>query len=289
MEKNQTSNSEMLTEEKMQESSHLSLTARPVAVIVGGSSGIGLEIGNTLLTKGYGVINISRTVAKNERMKNITADVTQGEELERAIQAVGLEYKNIAILFYSAGFSFAAPLEVAKETDIRYLFEVNYFGAVRAVKAALPYMKKQGGKVVFISSLGGDIPIPFESFYSSSKSALDMLAKTIRTELRPYKISVTSVQAGGTSTSFTFKRKVYSDEENGAYCKAVHKAVAALGNMEQGGMSPTAVADSVVMETLKNNPAITFVPGGKNKAYRLMGRWLPEKMSEYFNNKKYNQ
>ena len=107
--------------------------------------------------------------------------------------------------------------------------------------------------------------------------------------MKKYKITLTTVQPGGTSTSFTFKRKVYSDEENGTYAKEVHKAVAALANMEQGGMSPQEVAEEVIVEVLKTNPAITFVPGGKNKAYRLMNRWLPEKWTEYLNNKKYNQ
>lgn len=291
MEKNQTEpnteiNTEVKSERKRENKAALS---KPVAVIVGASSGIGLEVAAGLLGKGYTVVNISRGLAKNERVKNVTADITQGEELEHALQAIGAEYKNIALLVYSAGFSMAAPVEVAKEADIRYLFEVNYFGAVRAIRCALPYMKKNGGKIFLVSSLGSSYPVPFDSFYSSSKAALDMLAKGARTELRHYNITLTAVQPGGTSTSFTFKRKIYSDEENGEYAKDVHKAVAALANMEQGGMSPQAVAEEMVVEALKGNPAITFVPGGKNKAYRLMNKWLPEKVTEYFNNKRYNQ
>ncbi|MBQ9081698.1 MAG: SDR family NAD(P)-dependent oxidoreductase [Clostridia bacterium] len=291
MEKNQTeTNTEISTEVKSEKKNGAKGSAcKPVAVIVGASSGIGLELATALLSKGYTVVNVSRGLAKNERVKNITADVTQGEELEHALQAIGAEYKHVSLLVYSAGFSMAAPLEVAKEADIRYLFEVNYFGAIRAIRCTLPYMKKNGGKIFLISSLGSSYPIPFDSFYSSSKAALDMLVKGARTELRHYNITLTAVQPGGTSTSFTFKRKIYSDDENGEYAKDVHKAVAALANMEQGGMSPQEVADAVVVELLKNNPAITFVPGRKNKAYRLMSRWLPEKWTEYFNNKKYNQ
>ena len=262
---------------------------KPVAVVVGASSGIGAEVASLLIGRGYTVVNIARGLAKNERVKNITADVTQGEELEHALQAVGAEFKNVALLVYSAGFSMAAPVEAAKEADIRYLFEVNYFGAIRAIRCVLPYMKAKGGKIFLISSLGSSYPIPFDSFYSSSKAALDMLVKGARCELKRYNITLTTVQPGGTSTSFTFKRKVYSEEENGEYAKDVHKAVAALANMEQGGMNPQEVAQGIVLETLKNSPAITFVPGGKNKAYRLMQHWLPEKWTEFLNNKKYNQ
>lgn len=262
---------------------------RPAAVVVGGSSGIGLEVAQALLSKGYAVVNISRSVAKNERLRNITADITQGEELEHALQAAGAEYGNISLLVYSAGFSMAAPVEFARETDIRYLFEVNYFGALRAVRGVLPYMKKQGGKIFLVGSLSSLYPVPFDSFYSSAKAALDMLVKGARTELRRYGITLTAVQPGGTSTSFTFKRKVYPDEENGEYAKDVHKAVAALGNMEQGGMDPQVVAGEIVAQALRANPAVTFATGGKNKVYRMMERLLPEKVAEYFNNKRYNQ
>lgn len=262
---------------------------RPVAVVVGASSGIGAEVASMLVLKGYCVVNVSRRVSENERVKNILADIAQGEELERALQTVGAEHGSISLLVYSAGCSLAAPLETAGETDIRYLFEVNYFGAVRAVRSVLPYMKKRGGRIVLVGSLAGTFPIPFDGFYSSSKAALDLLAKSTRTELRRYNIALSVAEPGGTSTSFTFKRKIYSDEENGEYAKSVHKAVAALGNIEQGGTDPRAVAESIVAQTVKASPAITFTAGWKNKVYRIMERLLPEKWTEYWNNKKYNQ
>lgn len=262
---------------------------RPLAVIVGASSGIGMEIASALVQKGYAVVNISRNLCCVERVKNITADIAQGEELERAIKAAGEEGGRIAFLIYSAGTSMAAPIESSREADIRYLFEVNYFGAVRALRSVLPYMKEKGGRVLFISSLGSLYPIPFDSFYSSSKAALDMLARGARVELKRYKISLTCVEAGGTSTSFTFKRKVYPEEANGAYAKDVQKSVAALANMEQGGMEPKEVAREIVDELFRKYPSITFVPGTKNKVFRAMYRLLPEKWTAYFNDKRYNQ
>lgn len=262
---------------------------KPVAVVIGGSSGIGREIALGLVSKGYTVINVSRRLCKNDRIKNVTADITQGEELERSIQNIGADYKRINLLCYSAGCSMAAPLEHAKESDVRYLFEVNYFGALRAIRTALPFMKRLGGKIFVIGSLASTYPVPFDCFYSSSKAALDMLVRGARTELKRYNVSLTCVQPGGTSTSFTFKRKVYSDEENGDYYKEVHKAIAALANMEQGGMSASSVAEEVIRETMKKNPAITLPTGGRNKAYVWARHMLPEKFTEFINDKMYNQ
>lgn len=64
-----------------------------------------------------------------------------------------------------------------------------------------------------------------------------MLVKSAALELEPYGIRVCSVQPGGTSTAFTFKRKIYGDAENGEYAEKVKLAAAALADMEQGGMS----------------------------------------------------
>lgn len=266
---------------------NISAAAR-VAVIVGASSGIGLEVAAKLASMGYKVINISRGGCPSERIRSISADVAQGSELEDAIKSVGESYGRIDLLIYSAGFSMAAPVEHAKEKDYRYLFEVNYFGALRAVQSALPFMKEYGGKIFFISSLGGTLPIPFDSFYSSSKAAVDMLARELRVELKPYKISVTSIKPGGTATGFTFKRKVYSDVENGNYCKGVNKAVAALNNMEQGGMSAVEVADCVIGAVKSENPPITLACGGKNKGVMLINRLLPQRFVAMLNARSYN-
>lgn len=262
--------------------------ALKTAAIIGASSGIGLEIAAKLASMGYKAINISRGGCPSERIASVSADISQGSELEDAVKSVGESYGRIDVLVYSAGFSMAAPVEYAKEKDYRYLFEVNYFGALRSVQSALPFMKEAGGKIFFISSLGGTFPIPFDAFYSSSKAALDMLAKELRVELKQYKISVTSVRPGGTATGFTFKRKVYSDLENGSYGKSVNKAVAALGNMEQGGMSAVAVADCVINAVKSENPPITLSCGGKNKGAMLVNRILPERVVSAINAHSYN-
>lgn len=188
------------------------LTSAAVALVIGASSGIGLEVAAKLASMGYRVVNISRNGCPSERIRSISADISQGSELEDAIKTVGEDYGRVDVMVYSAGFSMAAPVEYAREKDYRYLFEVNYFGALRAVQSVLPYMKEGGGKILLISSMGGVLPIPFDSFYSSSKAALDMLAKEMRIELKPYNIIVTSVRPGGTATGIHLQEKGISGQ-----------------------------------------------------------------------------
>ena len=130
------------------------------AIVVGGSSGIGYETCARLVSRGWNVTNISRTPCKNPKEKH-------GRD----------------VLVYSAGFSMAAPIEYAKESDYRYLFDVNFFGALKAMQAAIPFMKNSGGRIILVGSLGGELPIIFDSFYSSSKAALEMLVREASTKL----------------------------------------------------------------------------------------------------------
>lgn len=258
------------------------------AIVVGGSSGIGYETCLRLINRGWTVVNLSRTPCDNARVKNITADVAAGSTLTDAIKAAADKY-GLNALIYCAGFSMAAPIEHAKESDVRYLFDVNYFGALKAVQAALPFLKKSRGNIVLVGSLGGDIPIIFDSFYSSSKAALEMLARSAYSEMKPYGVGVTAVIPGGTATNFTFKRKVYPDEENKGYSRSVNKAVAALANFEQSGMPAAVVAEDIYKIIVSDKPPVVKTCGAKNVTYRFMGRVLPEKWTLYLNDKAFNQ
>ena len=265
------------------------MSARKTAVIVGASSGIGRETALRLLARGYRVFNISRTPFKGERVKTIAADAAIEGEIGAAIKKAGEECGAIDLFVYSAGFSMAAPIEHAKSGDYRYLFEVNYFGAVEAVRAAAPFLKRRGGRAILVGSLGGDMPIPYDSFYSSSKAALEMFAREADLELRPHGVRVSALLPGGTATDFTYARRVYGEEESFSYAPSVKKASAALANMEQGGMNPSLVADAVIRLAEKKSPPPVTAVGGKNNLVRYANKLLPERITDWFVRKKFNQ
>ena len=262
--------------------------SKKTAVIIGGSSGIGYETCLRLVNRGWNVVNVSRTPCKSAKVTNILADAADGAALAAAIKKAAGK-NGISLLIYSAGFSMAAPIEFAKEEDYKYLFEVNFFGALRAIQNTIPHMKEKGGRIILIGSLGGALPIVFDSFYSASKAALEMLCRAAYSELKPYNIKVTGVLPGGTATGFTFKRKIYNENETGRYAGSMNKAVAALANMEQSGMSPAAVAEIICNLTTLDKPPVIKICGAKNTAYRLFSRIMPEKVTLNINDRMYNQ
>lgn len=259
------------------------------AIVVGGSSGIGRETALKLSARGYKVFNVSRTPFKGERVRSLVADAAQEGELSKAIRSVGEELGAFDLLVYSAGFSMAAPLEYAKSGDYRYLFEVNYFGAIEALKAAMPYLRKRGGRVVLVGSLGGDMPIPYDCFYSSSKAALCMLAREADLELRERGVRVSALLPGGTATDFTYSRRVYGEDESLNYSSSLKKASAALANMEQGGMNPSLVAEAIIKLAERKNPPPVAVAGGANGFARYLSKLLPERVTDWAVRRKFNQ
>ncbi len=277
-----------VTERSSEEKSRAERLKKTV-IIVGASSGIGYETALRLIGRNFNVANISRTPCSLGHVINYAADVTVGETMEKAIAELATKAENLYGLVYCAGFSMAAPIEYAAEKDYRYLFEVNYFGALRAIRAVAPFLKKNGGRIVLVSSMGGMFPVAFDSFYSSSKAAVDMLVKSAALELEPYNIRLSSVQPGGTSTGFTFKRKIYSDAENRDYAAKVKRATAALANMEQGGMSAGEVAREVVNVLSEKNPPLLLQCGNRNKFFAVVKRILPDRTTQYINKKIYKQ
>lgn len=262
---------------------------RKTAVIIGGSSGIGYETALKLIGRNYNVVNISRTPCPLARVKNYAADVTVGATMEKALALTAEREANLFALIYCAGFSMAAPIEYADPKDYRYLFEVNYFGALRAIGSFVPHIKKKGGRIVLIGSMGAQFPVAFDSFYSASKAALSMLAKSADIELSPYHIRVSCVQPGGTATGFTFKRKVYPSEESKEYSRNLKKASDALADMEQGGMNAGDVGKLVADILAMKRPPHEIACGRKNRLLSYAGRVLPENFSSYLNKKAYKQ
>ena len=258
-------------------------------VIVGASSGIGYEIALRLLSQNCVVYNISRTHCLLQGVENFIADISNTEAFNTAIESIVDMVDHIDILIYAAGFSMASSVEYAKQSDYYYLMQVNYFGAVQTVQKILPKMKENGGRIFFISCSGAILPIAFDSFYSSSKAALNMLAKGLAVELEPYSIEVCSVLPTSTATNFTYKRKLYTDDENKEYTPKIRKATTVLANMEQNGLAASEVAKTVV-SAIDQKHLPTFLHCGiKSKLFAMANRVLPTKTMSLLNKKIYKQ
>lgn len=246
-------------------------------LIIGASSGIGMECAKLFAKRGDKVFNISRTDCNIDGVINLNADVSETEQIDLAFNTLESLTDRIDIFMYFAGYSMAAPIERAESKDYRYLFAVNVLGLIETFQRVVPMMKKYGGNAVFASSLGGSLPILYDAFYSASKAAVDVFAGEASMELSRYGIKITSAVIGGTSTNFTFKRKIYSTAKCGEYAKGVRRAATILATIEQCGMSPISVATKIVAMTDRNAPPVITGIGLVNRCALSLSRVVPKK------------
>ena len=179
-------------------------------LITGASSGFGKAIAKELSSKGHKVVGTSRKPPSTENgVELIRLDVTIGDEVEEAVINFIEEHQRIDVLINNAGFGIAGPIESTSMEEAKSQLDCNFFGAVRMIQHVLPQMRKQeSGLIINIGSIGGQIGLPFQGFYSASKFALEGLTESLRIELNPFNINVTNVNPGDFVTNFTKNRQI---------------------------------------------------------------------------------
>lgn len=237
--------------------------------IVGGSSGIGLALVQRLIDKNE-VVNISRTPCPVAGVTNITADATDPSALDAAFKKIA----ETDALVYCAGTSMAAAVEHAPTDAYRRIFEVNILGAIECVRLALPMLNRSDdGRIILLSSAGAVTPIPFDSFYSATKAAMNAFSRALM--LEQSKVKCTAAVIGGTRTRFSFKREVYgADGAN----ENLTRATDALINIEQSGYTADFVASKLLKLLHAQNPPPVVTVGLKNKLMLATYKLLPYKV-----------
>ena len=174
-----------------------------VAAITGGSHGLGYAIAQSLLAEGCRVAICAR---EGKRLSDAaaglgaavfaqTADVAKPGQVEAFIEAAAREFGGLDILVHNAGGGGGAGLDVP-DAEFAQSFEVNALAGLRAARAAVPFMRRQGrGRIIFIASVYGR-ESGGRPGYNLAKAAEISLAKALSRELAPDNILVNSVAPG---------------------------------------------------------------------------------------------
>lgn len=138
--------------------------------------------------------------------KIFPCDVTDDCALTHTIEEIISEMQHIDIAFLNAGTYAPSPLADLNADDARALFEINFFSVVRAIALLAPLMIARGqGHIVVISSVAGDIGLPYAATYSASKSALNRLCESLHPELASKGVKISVVNPGFVKTPLTDK------------------------------------------------------------------------------------
>ena len=260
---------------------------KQVAVVTGGSSGIGRETALSLTQKGCTVYELSRRENPPYGVNHITADVTDEDQVKRAIEEIITREGQIDILVSNAGYGISGAAEMTASVDSHAQLELNLYGADNVIRAVLPHMRGQNsGRIVCVSSVAGILPIPFQLWYSVSKAAIAAYVLALQNELRPYGITVCAVLPGDIATGFTDARQK-DDCDNSDYGERVRRSVAVMEKDERGGMSPKKAGDYIARLAIKKNSRPLKAIGFSYKAITVLAKLLPRRLSNYIVGKLY--
>lgn len=248
---------------------------RPLALITGGSSGIGFELARQLAIAGYDLVIVADNEKKLARAAADLAAMPEAPHVEAI--AVDLATRDGVRTVYDKLRESGRPLDVlaanagigvtgdfARETDLEQeltLIQLNVLSSVHLTKLILKDMVARGeGKILITSSLASTTPGPYYAVYAASKAFLRFFGQAIRTELADTNISVTVLMPGPTETDF-FERSHMLDTKAGQGPKqsAAEVAAAAVRALEEGDA--------------------TVVPGLLNKLQAGVNKLMPDQAS----------
>lgn len=177
-----------------------------IALVTGGSKGLGMAFAKALAKNGADLVICSRNEEEinkaaeeireelGQKVLPVVCDVTKKNDLERLVNLAVEEFGRIDILVNNAGMNIRKPVEDYEEDEYDRVIEVNLKGVFRTGQAVIPVMKSQkSGTIINISSILGEIGMMHQSAYASSKGAINQLTKVWALELASHNVNVNAL------------------------------------------------------------------------------------------------
>jgi NAD(P)-dependent dehydrogenase (short-subunit alcohol dehydrogenase family) len=229
--------------------------------ITGASRGFGRVWAEAALKRGDQVTATARKPAEVADLKErfgdaalaLALDVTNAEQVQQAVEQANAHFGKLDVLVNNAGTSLFAATEEASDEQIRGLFDANYLGMVRVLRAALPLLRKQGsGHILGVSSGLGITTLPMIGFYCATKWAVEALHESLAQEVKAFGIKVTLVEPGAYATEFGKSAEIADVLE--PYADFRKQFLTRLGGLERG--DPDATAEAVLKLVDTENPPL---------------------------------
>ncbi len=179
-----------------------------VCVVTGAASGIGFAVSEALLRAGATVVLADRDAGQlasavdrlrghDGRVHSVPVDVTSQPQVQELVDGTGSRHGSLDFLFNNAGVGGTLPIAEATLEHWRRIVDLNLWGVIYGVHAALPVMRRQGsGHIVNTASLAGLVPFPYQSLYCTTKYGVVGMSECLRYELAADGIKVSVVCPG---------------------------------------------------------------------------------------------
>jgi NAD(P)-dependent dehydrogenase (short-subunit alcohol dehydrogenase family) len=259
-----------------------------VALVTGGSSGIGECTVRELMDAGFVVHTVARRVDRMKALAEAGAhvfamDVTDDASMVAGVQRILDEQGRIDVLVNNAGYGSYGAVEDVPIDEARRQFEVNVFGLARLTQLVTPHMRRQGsGRIINISSIGAKFYEPFGAWYHATKFAVEGLSDSLRMELKPFGVDVVLIEPGPIITEWNeiardslLERS--GDTDYGRYARRAHRV---LTEFDKPGRAsrPEAVARKIRKAATTRRPAARYPVGRGARIITSSRDHLPDRV-----------
>ncbi|MDR3317840.1 MAG: SDR family NAD(P)-dependent oxidoreductase [Clostridiales bacterium] len=241
-----------------------------IVVITGASGGIGAELLKLYRAAGDTAVCISRS-NPDGYAPHYAADITDETAVRTVMEAIGARFGRIDVLINNAGIGISGALELLPVHKIRQVLDVNLFGTLIVTKLALPYIGR-GGKIINISSATAFFALPFRGVYCTAKAGVNMFGYSLRAELLPLGIQVSSVCPGDTKSNFTANR-IKNFETTGRYGDRIQNAASGIDEKDGKRMPAAVMAAKIFKRIDKNRLKPDYLIGKKVVFLKIISRF----------------
>jgi NAD(P)-dependent dehydrogenase (short-subunit alcohol dehydrogenase family) len=187
--------------------------AKRTWLITGVSSGFGRELTEQLLDRGDTVIGTVRNTSKVSDLAQRYAetfhievlDVTDTAAIQQVVERSFARVGRIDVIISNAGFGLFGAAEELKDSQVKQILDTNLVGPIHLIRAALPHLRAQkGGRIIQISSYGGQVAVAGNSLYHATKWGIEGFVESVAQEVASFGIGMTIVEPGGARTEFRY-------------------------------------------------------------------------------------
>lgn len=259
--------------------------------ITGTSTGLGRTLAEEVVRRGDRLVATVRKEGTNSdlveqapsRVKIITLDVTNAEQIRSGIQAAKDAFGRIDVLVNNAGYGLFGAAEEVSEEQIRHQIETNLLGSILSIKAVLPIMREQrSGYIVQISTAGGQLSTPGLSIYHASKWGIEGFCEAVAQEVAAFGIKVTIVEPGGIRTDWAGRSMVHGTPLDAYADTPVGQIRHLLGTLAPTG-DPQKMAGAIINLTNQEAAPLRLALG--SDTYTLLKAKLPLRLEQLEANK----
>jgi NAD(P)-dependent dehydrogenase (short-subunit alcohol dehydrogenase family) len=216
-------------------------------LVTGASSGIGAACALRLARAGHRVVGVSRSGTVPVPHENLSArvlDIRDAAAVEQVVGEAVRDLDRLDAVVNSAGIAVAGSLEDSPIDLIHAQIETNFLGALYLIRAATPYLRQSApSRLIHISSLAVEVPLPMQSLYCASHAAVNSLCDSLRYELGPLGVRVITIAPGSVRTPLTASRRTAVAGK--AYEAAADTVLKANDRDELQGIDPERIAAAV--------------------------------------------